>query len=413
MSDAPLIHVEGLSKKFCTDLRTSLKYGVRDLGTELLGSTRHNDLRPREFWALNDINFELRRGECLGLLGRNGAGKTTLLKMLNGLMKPDKGRIELRGRVGALIALGAGFTPILTGRENIYVNAAVLGIPSRVVRQRIDEIIEFAELGEFIDMPVQNYSSGMTVRLGFAVAAVLLEPDILFLDEVLAVGDIGFAMKCLNRVRELMAHSAVIFVSHNMPMVSAFCNRALVMQRGQVLLDSTDMGAAMDLYMSAFGTERRISGTGGAEVIDVQLFSEDRLVTDADPVVEQGRPGAVELTFRVHAGEKAFLTVFVDDIAMSQVLAVMAKDDRGDRMEFGEGVHCVRVPMGPLEMNMGAYSLLIGIKSVVTAQSLCRAQGQRPFRVRSNNITWSKIVREGVSTVLPVRDTPSPHGSLR
>ncbi|MDX9751372.1 MAG: ABC transporter ATP-binding protein, partial [Flavobacteriales bacterium] len=271
MSEEPLVRVEGLSKKFCTDLRTSLKYGVRDLGTEMLGRERGTELRPKEFWALDDVGFELRRGECLGLLGRNGAGKTTLLKMLNGLMKPDKGRIELHGRVGALIALGAGFNPILTGRENIYVNAAVLGIHREEVKRRFDEIVEFAELGEFIDMPVQNYSSGMTVRLGFSVAAVLMEPDILFLDEVLAVGDIGFAMKCLNRVRELMANSAVIFVSHNMPMVSTFCTRALVMQRGKVLLDSTEMGTAMDLYMSAFSVDRRITGTGGAELLDVRL----------------------------------------------------------------------------------------------------------------------------------------------
>ncbi len=402
MSDAPLIRVEGLSKKFCTDLRTSLKYGVQDLATEITGRERGTDLRPKEFWALNEVGFELHRGECLGLLGRNGAGKTTLLKMLNGLMKPDKGHIELRGKVGALIALGAGFTPVLTGRENIYVNAAVLGIPSSVVRRRIDEIIDFAELADFIDMPVQNYSSGMTVRLGFSVAAVLLEPDILFLDEVLAVGDIGFAMKCLNRVREMMSTSAVIFVSHNMPMVSAFCSRALVMQRGKVLLDSTDMGAAMDLYMSAFNTDKRISGTGGASVLDTRMLVDGRPVSDDDPVVDQGREGVVELAFRVEPGERAFVTVFVDDIAMSQVLAVEAKDERGERLIFAAGDHRVRIPMGKLEMNMGAYSLLLGIKSVDTAQSLCRAQGQRPFRVRSNNVTWSKIVREQVSTVLPV-----------
>ncbi len=401
MSEEPLVRVEGLSKKFCTDLRTSLKYGVRDLGTEMLGRERGTELRPKEFWALDDVGFELRRGECLGLLGRNGAGKTTLLKMLNGLMKPDKGRIELRGRVGALIALGAGFNPILTGRENIYVNAAVLGIHREEVKRRFDEIVAFAELGEFIDMPVQNYSSGMTVRLGFSVAAVLMEPDILFLDEVLAVGDIGFAMKCLNRVRELMANSAVIFVSHNMPMVSTFCTRALVMQRGKVLLDSTEMGTAMDLYMSAFSVDRRITGTGGAELLDVRLTVDGAPVEDPEPVVDQGREGEVELTLRVDPGERATVSVFVDDIAMSQVLAVQVKDGNGRRIELGGGTHRLRVPLGKLEMNMGTYSLLIGVRSEITDQSLCRVQGVRPFRVRSTNVTWSKIVREQVSTLLP------------
>ena len=162
------------------DIAAELLPGQRDL-------ERHATVRPGEFWALDEVSFELRRGECLGLIGRNGAGKTTLLKMLNGLIKPDKVRIEIRGRVGALIALGAGFNPILTGRENIYVNAAVLGMSKAEVDQRIDEIIEFSEIRELIDYPVQTYSSGMTVRLGFSVAAILIKPDVLFLDEVLAV----------------------------------------------------------------------------------------------------------------------------------------------------------------------------------------------------------------------------------
>lgn len=400
--EAPLIQVSGLSKKFCTDLRTSLKYGVHDLAAEMVGRERGHQLRPKEFWALNEVSFELRRGECLGLLGRNGAGKTTLLKMLNGLMKPDMGRIELRGRVGALIALGAGFNPVLTGRENIFVNAAVLGIPSRVVRERLDEIIAFAELEDFIDMPVQNYSSGMNVRLGFSVAAVLLEPDILFLDEVLAVGDIGFAMKCLNRVREMMARSAVIFVSHSMPMVSSFCTRALVMQRGRVLMDTEDMGMAMDQYMRDFPVDHRVTGTGGAEVLDVRLLAQGEAVASTDAVVDQGCEGVVELTVRIDAGERATVSVFIDDIAMSQVLAVVVKDDRGEPIELGGGTHRLRVPLGKLEMNMGSYSILVGVRSMNTQLSLCRAQGLRPFRVRSKNVTWSKIVREQVSTVLPV-----------
>jgi len=398
--EAPLIRVEGLTKKFCTDLRTSLKYGVQDLAAEVVGRERNHELRAKEFWALQDVGFELRRGECLGLLGRNGAGKTTLLKMLNGLMKPDKGRIELRGRIGALIALGAGFNPVLTGRENIFVNAAVLGIPRQVVRQRLDEVVAFAELEQFIDMPVQNYSSGMNVRLGFSVAAVLLEPDILFLDEVLAVGDIGFAMKCLNRVREIMATSAVIFVSHSMPMVSTFCTRALVMQKGQVQMDTTNLGEAMDRYMSAFSVDRRITGTGGAEVLDLQLLVDDKPLQDPEPVVDQGKEGVIELTVRVDQGEQAGVSVFVDDIAMSQVLAVTAKDQQGRPIVLGGGVHRLRIPLGKLEMNMGTYSILVGVKSFVSTLSLCRVQGLRPFRVRSNSVNWSKIVREQVTTIL-------------
>ncbi len=233
-----LIKVEAVSKKFCRDLKRSLWYGMKDLGNELLGRRHGGDgeLRPDEFWAVKDVSFELKRGECLGLIGRNGAGKTTLLRMLNGLIKPDQGRIEMRGRVGALIALGAGFNPVLTGRENIYVNASVLGLTKREIDEKIDEIIDFAEIGEFIDAPVQSYSSGMAVKLGFSVASSL-SPDILLLDEVLTVGDAAFRFKCYRRVDQLLRGSAVIFVSHDMPQVARICDRAFLLDKGQVRFD--------------------------------------------------------------------------------------------------------------------------------------------------------------------------------
>lgn len=234
MSDDVLIKAEGASKKFCRSLKRSLWYGLKDIANEAMARNgRHDQLRPEEFWAVNDVSFELRRGECLGLIGRNGAGKTTLLKLLNGLIKPDKGRIVMRGRVGALIALGAGFNPILTGRENIYVNASVLGLTKKQTDEKFDEIVDFAELGEFIDAPVQSYSSGMQVRLGFAVATVL-EPDILLLDEVLAVGDASFRNKCYHRVASLRKKAAVIFVSHNMDQIARTSSHTLVMDSGIV-----------------------------------------------------------------------------------------------------------------------------------------------------------------------------------
>ncbi len=193
MADEALIRVEGVSKKFCLDLKASLRYGIMaDLAKdELLGRSRTDHLRKSEFWAVQDVSFTLRRGECLGLLGHNGAGKTTLLRMFNGLIKPDFGRVEIAAAWG-LIAFGAGFDPILSGRENVYVNASVLGFTKREMDERIDEIVDFADIKEFIDMPLQSYSSGMTVRLGFAVASMLIQPDILLVDEVLAVGDVTF-----------------------------------------------------------------------------------------------------------------------------------------------------------------------------------------------------------------------------
>ena len=234
MSDETLVKVEGVSKKFCRDLKRSLWYGMKDLGNELLGR-RHGGngaLRPDEFWAVNDVSFELKRGECLGLIGRNGAGKTTLLRMLNGLIKPDSGRIEMRGRVGALIALGAGFNPVLTGRENIYVNAAVLGLSKNEIDKKYEEIVNFSELKDFIDAPIQSYSSGMQVRLGFSIASVV-NPDILILDEVLAVGDASFRTKCYRRIGDCKKNAAVIFVSHNMEQIARICTSGIVLEPGK------------------------------------------------------------------------------------------------------------------------------------------------------------------------------------
>jgi lipopolysaccharide transport system ATP-binding protein len=230
-----LVSVEGVRKKFCRSLKRSLWYGLRDLGGEVFGGNgSHERLRPQEFWAVDDVSFQLRRGECLGLIGRNGAGKTTLLKMLNGLIKPDAGRITLRGRVGALIALGAGFNPILTGRENIYVNGSVLGLSKREIDAKKDEIIEFAEIGEFIDSPVQSYSSGMQVRLGYAVAACL-KPEILLVDEVLAVGDAAFQRKCMQSMHDYVkGGGSLVLVAHNMHAIMSICDRCAVLDHGRL-----------------------------------------------------------------------------------------------------------------------------------------------------------------------------------
>ncbi len=230
-----LVVVENLGKKFCRNLKRSLWYGVKDIGAELVGSKRaHTVLRKQEFWALQDVNFEIKRGELVGLIGPNGAGKTTLLKLLSGLVKPDKGSVAIRGKIQALIALGAGFNPILTGRENVYVNGAILGFSKKQMDGMLEEILDFSEIEEFIDMPVQSYSSGMHVRLGFAVA-VNLKPDILIVDEVLAVGDAGFRRKARNKMMELL-HSgiSVLFVSHNQALISSLTSRCIYLDKGIV-----------------------------------------------------------------------------------------------------------------------------------------------------------------------------------
>jgi lipopolysaccharide transport system ATP-binding protein len=235
MSQEVLISVEAIKKKFCRSLRKSLQYGLQDIASNLVGRPSTPKLRRGEFYAVDDISFELRRSECLGIIGKNGAGKTTILKMLNGLIKPDAGRIAVRGRVGALIALGAGFNPILSGRENIYVNGSILGMRKAQINEKLDSIIDFAELREFIDAPVQSYSSGMVVRLGFAIA-VHSRPDSVLLDEVLAVGDAAFQAKCYNTLGEFRSNGiGFILVSHNLSTIDHFCDRVVYLKRGQIV----------------------------------------------------------------------------------------------------------------------------------------------------------------------------------
>lgn len=233
-----LVEVENLSKKFCRNFGKSLSYGLRDIVKDLFlasgSAASRQSLRDSEFFALKDVSFHLEKGQTIGLIGRNGAGKSTLLKILTGIIRPDEGKITLRGRLGALIELGAGFNPLLTGRANIYVNAALLGIPKAQVDEVFPAIVEFSELQKFIDSPLQNYSSGMKVRLGFAVASQL-SPDILILDEVLAVGDFSFQSKCLNRIYEMKKSGvASILVSHSMPHILQHADHVVWLENGMV-----------------------------------------------------------------------------------------------------------------------------------------------------------------------------------
>ena len=191
----------------------------------------------QDFWALRDVSFEVKKGEVLGIIGHNGAGKSTLLKILSRITKPTHGEVHLRGRVGSLLEVGTGFHPELTGRENIFLNGAILGMRRQEIQTKFDQIVAFAEIEQFLDTPVKRYSSGMYVRLAFAVAAHL-EPEILIVDEVLAVGDVSFQRKCMGRMREVgKSGSTILFVSHNMHAVESLCTRAILLDHGKVAMD--------------------------------------------------------------------------------------------------------------------------------------------------------------------------------
>lgn len=234
MNKDTVIEVNHISKKFCKDLGSTLKYGFIDMGKSILGLKYSEKLRANEFWALDDVSLEIKRGETLGIIGLNGSGKSTLLKLLCGIFLPDKGEIKVKGKVGALIAAGAAFHPMLTGRENIYINATILGMSKKEIDDRFAAIVDFAGIKAFLDTPVKNYSTGMYVRLGFSIAAHCL-PDILLVDEVLSVGDMSFQKKSIKKMYEIaQSNKVIIFVSHNIETVLSFTKKAIYLKNGKI-----------------------------------------------------------------------------------------------------------------------------------------------------------------------------------
>jgi lipopolysaccharide transport system ATP-binding protein len=263
-SDDIVISVENLSKRYLVgheraaggyrSLRETLVRNATNFGRNMLDMARGRQIVQgddiEEFWALKDVSFELKRGEVLGIIGRNGAGKSTLLKILSRITEPTHGRVRINGRVASLLEVGTGFHPELTGRENIFLNSTILGMTRAETRRKFDEIVEFSGVERFLDTPVKRYSSGMYVRLAFAVAAHL-EPEILIVDEVLAVGDLQFQKKCLGKMSEVASGGrTVLFVSHSMAAISALCPRTLVFVDGRLLKDAPT-SEALGFYFSS------------------------------------------------------------------------------------------------------------------------------------------------------------------
>ncbi len=249
MHSDPAITVEGISKHYY--LRghgQELKTAVLSLPAMLLN--RHG---RQEFWALEDVSFEMQRGECLGLCGKNGSGKSTLLRVIAGISKPTTGKLTTNGRISALLELGAGFHPQMTGRENALLNAVLLGLSLDEARDALSSIIEFSELGDFIEQPMRTYSSGMFVRLGFAVA-VHVQPEILLVDEVLAVGDAEFQSKCFSHLEQLRRDGAtVIIASHDLPSIQRYTDRAILMEHGRIALEGTPANVLHEYLTRIFG----------------------------------------------------------------------------------------------------------------------------------------------------------------
>ena len=395
-----LVEVDHVSKRFCKDFKRSIRYGFMDSLRALFGKKMDSTtLRKDEFWAVQDISFTLRRGECLGLIGHNGAGKSTLLKMLNGLITPDHGKITMRGKIGALIELGAGFSPILTGRENIYNNAAVLGFAKKEIDERFHDIIDFSEIGDFLDMPVQNYSSGMKVRLGFAVAS-FLNPDVLLVDEVLAVGDLGFALKCLKKIDEILPETAIIFVSHNMPMISRICNQIILMEKGATKFQSEDISKGIEIYYSGFSkTEKyHIVFSDGSISFKHCAFLNSELINEI-PIVEWNKDVEIKLVFdNIRLKILPIFRVIIFDNEQREIAVLYYGDSTRNLLIPGEISICLKVKN--LQLSKGLYSISVAVLEDHSKNMFLRVNSIASFQVQHNYHSWSPFLLDSSFALL-------------
>ncbi len=384
-----IIEARNVWKIYCRQLKRAMWYGVRDLATELSGQGHDRplgDLRRGEFYAIKDASFQVRRGECVAMMGPNGAGKSTMLKMINGLIRPNSGTIAIRGRIGALIELGTGFNPTLSGRENVYVNASILGLKKQEVDRIFDDIVDFAELGHVINDPVKTYSSGMKVRLGFSVAANL-RPDLLIMDEILAVGDVGFRMKCFAHLKNLIASGvAIILVSHAISMLQRVATRAIVFGNGEIVHDG----------------DLQTAGTVYEELVHV-IREDDHSDPDAEPPRNMAASissvrllnDASQETCEFETGDNLQVEVTVDadrEIRHARLIVALASPSHGVmsavstvyrnvELNLPPGKTVVRLRVDSLPLLVGSFHFNVSLYGPDTADFYHRVVGQAPFRI--------------------------------
>jgi len=381
MSD-PVIKVEDLSKKYIishqreryTALRDVMTNKARSLGRKILSpfaSRSASASSTEEFWALKDVSFEVKQGDRVGIIGRNGAGKSTLLKILSRITEPTTGRIELEGRVASLLEVGTGFHPELTGRENIFLNGAILGMTRVEIKKKFDEIVDFAEIEKFLDTPVKRYSSGMYVRLAFAVAAHL-EPEILIVDEVLAVGDAHFQKKCLGKMEEVGKEGrTVLFVSHNMGVIQQLCHHGILLDKGKVIVSGT-VSESIQAYehatLHSFSSEELQPGIiYSNKSHDTSRFD----VVEIGTIDQEGRPLSKVSTFEDFAFKILFyspaiqrngsVALFIRSLSGTVILRLASRPDSCFDFDFEQGVNAILCHVKKIPLAAGTYVIGFGL----------------------------------------------------
>jgi len=383
-------------------------------GTSLLQGLRHPFAQRRsssateEFWALRDICLTVEPGERVGLIGRNGAGKSTLLKILSRITEPTAGRAFLYGRVSALLQVGTGFHPELTGRENIFLNGAVLGMTRREILRKFDEIVAFSEIEQFLDTPVKRYSSGMYVRLAFAVAAHL-DPEILLVDEVLAVGDLAFQTKCLGRMNKVAEEGrTIIFVSHNMAAISRLCNRVVLFEKGRIVRQGDPETVIQAYYAQAEQTSGRLvlpaDFKAGAQIEEIGVTDENGLFSS---IVKVHRDFFLYMRCRVHEKiNRATISMTVLTLDGTTIFVSRHTDAlHTETSELPAGDLCARVRIPAHFLNTGSYSLnlqIIGQSAGKDRAVLDSVQQALNFRVEETGSLSPQLNAGRAGVVTPI-----------
>lgn len=375
-----VIDVKNLSKKYVIghqkrERYTALRDVIAEKAKRITSKLRHpfsakkNDSTEEEFWALKDVNFEIKQGDRVGIIGRNGAGKSTLLKILSRITEPTSGRIAIKGRVVSLLEVGTGFHPELTGRENIFLNGAILGMSKLEIKRKFDEIVDFSEVEKFLDTPVKRYSSGMYVRLAFAVAAHL-EPEILILDEVLAVGDAAFQKKCFGRMEEVGKEGrTILFVSHNMGAVTQLCNSVIYLRDGQIIEQSKDLTATIKRYQSVEVNEQQIRWIAKDNSYQNDWFAPTSfyLCDQNGNLLESNSIGVNEriniciegVCEKVDSATQVGVSVYSAD--GSQLFWTFTTDNEASWLEIQKGHNRLVVTFPEFLLNEGSYHIELGV----------------------------------------------------
>jgi lipopolysaccharide transport system ATP-binding protein len=349
MSDVA-IHINDISKEYHISGASERYKTLRDSVANAAKAWRTPRRAKSSFWALKDVAFDVKPGDVVGLIGRNGAGKSTLLKVLSRITEPTHGFADVHGRIGSLLEVGTGFHPELTGRENIFLNGAILGMGKKEIQRKFDEIVAFSEIEQFIETPVKHYSSGMMMRLAFAVAAHL-EPEILLIDEVLAVGDTAFQKKCMGKMDEVSrAGRTILFVSHNMAAVRSMCTRGIVLSHGKLIFDG-DVGTAIHHYNQSLSDVPQESG--GRQVDFTHLTVNNEIAGTIEP----GQPFTVRAKLHIREAIPGYRLFCIVQDGDNQVVAHPRTDSNELPQLSTPGVHDIALHFPPLWLRPGVFSV--------------------------------------------------------